>query len=106
VKCLPLLVVPAAAAADVLRAVAVSSGTAALHAALAGYGIGPGDGVLLPAPHIPGASGRLSAACEARTGTARIPSVAVRGKPTVTPTARPARTPSAYLYRHVTTSGF
>jgi hypothetical protein len=34
------------------------------------------------------------------------PSVAVRGKPTVSPTAQPARTPSAYLHRHVTASGF
>lgn len=38
-----------AAATGTLHAVAVSSGTAALHAALAGYGIGPGDEVLLPA---------------------------------------------------------
>ncbi|MHB1592760.1 MAG: DegT/DnrJ/EryC1/StrS family aminotransferase [Streptosporangiaceae bacterium] len=38
-----------AAAGGVARAVAVSSGTAALHAGLAGYGIGPGDEVLLPA---------------------------------------------------------
>jgi len=34
------------------------------------------------------------------------PSVAVRGKPTVSPTAQPARTTSAYLHRHVTASGF
>jgi perosamine synthetase len=38
-----------AAATGTRHAVAVSSGTAALHAALAGYGIGPGDEVLLPA---------------------------------------------------------
>jgi perosamine synthetase len=38
-----------AAATGTRHAVAVSSGTAALHAGLAGYGIGPGDEVLLPA---------------------------------------------------------
>ena len=38
-----------AAATGTRHAVAVSSGTAALHAALAGHGIGPGDEVLLPA---------------------------------------------------------
>ena len=38
-----------AAATGTAHAVAVSSGTAALHAALAGLGAGPGDEVLLPA---------------------------------------------------------
>jgi hypothetical protein len=49
---------------------------------------------------------RLSGSRQAGTRDRRGPSVAVRGKPTVRTDRPRGRTPSAYLHRHVTASGF